>query len=117
MWWLLIPIIVILISVLQLSRRKSKRSVPGLKKRDKTKGNLEDLAEAGSFPNFLKQLHTKFGPIASYWHGETFTVSLSEPKHFKHVEKMFDRHPSLFEVGILLFVSIVYYDSDSTLCC
>jgi len=82
--------------------RKSKRSVPGLKKRDKTKGNLEDLAEAGSFPNFLKQLHTKFGPIASYWHGETFTVSLSEPKHFKHVEKMFDRHPSLFEFAVPL---------------
>jgi len=96
MWWLLVPIIIILISILQFSG-KSKRKVPGLQKRDKSLGNLEDLADAGSFPNFLKNLHTKFGPIASFWYGETYTVSLSDPKHFKHVEKMFDRHPSLFE--------------------
>ena len=52
-----------------------------------------------SFLNFLKRLHSKFGPIASYWQGDVFTVSIGDPKYFKDIEKMFDRHPALFKVS------------------
>ena len=70
-----------------------------MSKRDKITGNLLDIAEAGGFLNFLKKLHTKYGPIASYWQGNVFTVSIGDPKYFKDIEKMFDRHPALFKVS------------------
>ena len=79
--------------------RSSKRRVPGLSKRDKITGNLTDIAEAGGFLSFLKMLHARFGPVASYWQGDVLTVSIADPKYFKDTEKMFDRHPALFKVS------------------
>ena len=70
-----------------------------MSKRDKISGNLSDIAEAGGFLNFLKRLHSEFGPIASYWQGDVFTVSIADPKYFKDIEKTFDRHPALFKVS------------------
>ena len=78
------------------------RPVPGLQKTDSILGNLPDLFKAGSLPKFLHQLHARFGPIASYWHKDVFTVSLADPKYFKITEKMFDRHPALFEWSLPL---------------
>ena len=78
------------------------RPVPGLQKTDPILGNLPDLFKAGSLPKFLNQLHARFGPIASYWHKDVFTVSLADPKYFKITEKMFDRHPALFEFALPL---------------
>ena len=78
------------------------KQVPGLQKTDPVLGNLPDMFKAGSLPNFLHQLHARFGPIASYWHNDVFTVSLADPKYFKITEKMFDRHSALFEFALPL---------------
>jgi cytochrome P450 family 20 subfamily A len=53
---------------------------------------------AGDLPSFLTALHTKHGPIAAFWFGEIYTVSLAAPKLFKPTERMFDRHPALFQL-------------------
>ena len=91
---------VFILTLLIFSKKKHERRIPGLKRSDKVYGNIADIASAGSFPTFLKQLHDKYGPIASYWHMDVYTVSISDYKYFKHTEKMFDRHPSLFQVII-----------------
>ena len=46
---------------------------------------------------FLRNLHARFGPIASFWYKDVYTVSLADSKYFKKTEKMFDRHKALFE--------------------
>ena len=96
---LILTLLFLMLLPVYIFTRASKRSVPGLSKRDNITGNLPDIAEAGGLLNFLKRLHTKFGPIASYWQGDIFTVSIADPKYFKYTEKIFDRHPALFEVS------------------
>ena len=96
---LILTLLFLMLLPVYIFTRSSKRRVPGLSKRDKITGNLPDIAEAGGFLNFLKRLHSKFGPIASYWQGDVFTVSIGDPKYFKDIEKMFDRHPALFKVS------------------
>ena len=51
----------------QKSRQIS--TIPGLDPSDDIKGNLDDISAAGSFHEFLVNLHEKFGPIASFWFG------------------------------------------------
>ena len=96
---LIITLLLLILLPVYIFTRSSKRRVPGLSKRDNITGNLPDIAEAGGLLNFLKRLHTKFGPIASYWQGDVFTVSIADTKYFKYTEKIFDRHPALFEVS------------------
>ena len=96
---LILTLLFVMLLPVYIFTRSSKRRVPGLSKRDNITGNLPDIAEAGGLLNFLKRLHTKFGPIASYWQGDVFTVSIANPKYFKYTEKIFDRHPALFEVS------------------
>jgi len=90
-------LLIILAVTAYIFTKKSPKNVPGLKKRDKVLGNLADIAEAGSLPAFLKKLHEKYGPIASFWYNETLTVSLAHQKYFRQLEKNFDRHPALFK--------------------
>ena len=101
---LVITLLLLILLPVFIFTRSSKRRVPGLSKRDKITGNLTDIAEAGGFLSFLKILHTRFGPIASYWQGDVLTVSIANPKHFKETEKMFDRHPALFKVSVGIFL-------------
>ena len=96
---LVLTILLLLLLPVFIFTRSSKRKIPGLTKRDKDTGNLSDITEAGGFVNFLKRLHARFGPIASYWQGDVFTVSIADPKYFKETEGMFDRHPALFKVS------------------
>ena len=95
---LVLTLLLLILLQLLFFTRSSKRMVPGLSKRDKITGNLTDIAEAGGFLSFLKLLHNRFGPIASYWQGDVLTVSIANQKYFKETEKMFDRHPALFKV-------------------
>ena len=46
-------------------------------------GNLPDITSAGSIYHFLMGLHKKFGPIASFWWGKTYTVSIASPELFE----------------------------------
>ena len=100
MWLLYVVILFLPICLFfqKYSRHKKvgKPQVPGLSKTNKL-GNLEDIAKAGSMVKFLKNLHARFGPIASYWHKDVFTISLGDIKYVKVTEKMFDRHRALFE--------------------
>ena len=96
---LILTLLFLMLLPVYIFTRASKRRVPGLSKRDNITGNLPDIAEAGGLLNFLKRLHSKFGPIASYWQGDVFTVSIADAKYFKYTEKIFDRHPALFEVS------------------
>ena len=102
--FLIIILSLLILLPVYIFTRSSNRRVPGLTKRDQITGNLLDIAEAGGFLNFLKKLHTKYGPIASYWQGNVFTVSIGDPKYFKDIEKMFDRHPALFKVSWASYV-------------
>ncbi|XP_006818256.1 cytochrome P450 20A1-like, partial [Saccoglossus kowalevskii] len=60
-------------------------------------GNMPDITAAGSFHEFLVKLHTKYGPVATFWHGKTHVVSLASAKAFKDTNKLFDRPAVLFE--------------------
>ena len=46
-------------------------------------GNLPDISSAGSIYHFLMDLHKQFGPIASFWWGKTYTVSIASPELFE----------------------------------
>lgn len=71
-------------------------TVPGLSCKDPIKGNLAEIAKAASFPEFLQELHSQFGPIASFWYGPTLTISLASANQFKKTLPIFDRHPEMF---------------------
>ncbi|XP_070558923.1 cytochrome P450 20A1-like [Ptychodera flava] len=73
--------------------------VPGMKRRHQEDGNLQDITEAGGFPQFLFTLHEKYGPIASFWYGRHYYVSLGSPEAWKHTIKLFDRPNILYEFG------------------
>lgn len=75
---------------------KALTTIPGMDPSDADKGNIEDIAKAGSFPKFLQELHSQFGPIASFWYGPTLTISLASADQFKKTAPIFDRHPEMF---------------------
>ncbi|XP_052805884.1 cytochrome P450 20A1-like [Mya arenaria] len=70
---------------------KSPSTVPGLDPVNKEDGNLGDIARAGSLHEFLMQLHEDYGPVASFWWGPTYTVSICEEDLFKQHTNVFDR--------------------------
>ena len=55
------------------------------------KGNLADISEAGSLHEFLTGLHKQFGPIASFWWGKMYTVSIASADLFEEVAHVFHR--------------------------
>ena len=54
-------------------------------------GNLGDISKAGSFHEFLVDLHKEFGPIASFWWGRKYTVSIASAELFEEITLVFDR--------------------------
>ncbi|XP_070563283.1 cytochrome P450 20A1-like [Ptychodera flava] len=68
-----------------------------MKKRHPEEGNLQDIAEAGGFADFLFKLHAKYGHVASFWYGKRYYVSLASPEAWKDHIKVFDRPVELFE--------------------
>lgn len=58
---------------------------------------MGDISEAGSLHEFLLGLHKQFGPIASFWWGKRYTVSIASAELFEEIEHVFDRPPELFE--------------------
>ena len=54
-------------------------------------GNLGDISKAGSFHVFLVDLHKEFGPIASFWWGRKYTVSIASAELFEEITHVFDR--------------------------
>ena len=58
-------------------------------------GNLTDIKKAGSFHEFLVNLHRKYGPVVSFWWGKQLVVTLGSPKVFKEVQTLFNRTGSI----------------------
>ena len=54
-------------------------------------GNFPDIGAAGGLHEFLTDLHKDYGPIASFWFGTKFTVSIASPELFKEHRGPFDR--------------------------
>ena len=71
--------------------------MPGLDSTDERNGNLDDISQAGSFHEFLQDLHETHGPIASFWYKTQYCISVSTPSGFKAVQRLFDRPPLIFE--------------------
>ena len=102
---ILATILLLLIAWKFIPQRKTEKKIPGLSRKDKVLGNLTDIAKAGNMQAFLRELHQQHGPLASFWYGDVFTVSLADTKYFKITEKMFDRHPALFKVKLIFWNS------------
>ena len=54
-------------------------------------GNLADIQKMGSFHDFLIELHSEFGPIASFYYGQKYCISLGSAETLRQVENCFDR--------------------------
>ena len=59
-----------------------------------SKGNFEDIQDAGSLHEFLLYLHEEYGPLVSFWWGQQLVVSFGSPEMFNEVKTVFDR-PSM----------------------
>ena len=49
------------------------------------------MGKAGSLHEYVTLLHEKYGPIAGFWWGKTYVVSLAAPEYWKEVRHIFDR--------------------------
>ena len=53
---------------------------------------------AGSMHQFLLTLHAKYGPVASFWYGPHYCISIGNADIMKQVKHLFDRPAALFEM-------------------
>ena len=51
----------------------------------------------GSFHDFLVELHSEFGPVASFYYGQKYCVSLGSAETLRQVENCFDRPLFMYE--------------------
>ena len=63
-----------------------------------SKGNLEDMQDAGSLHEFLINLHEEYGSLVSFWWGTQLVVSLASPEAFEEVKALFDRPSISFDL-------------------
>ena len=54
-------------------------------------GNFGDIAKAGSLHQFLLGLHKQFGPIASFWWGKIYVVSIASWDLFEEHQYLHDK--------------------------
>ena len=47
---------------------------------------------------FLMKLHDKYGPVASFWYGTEYCISIGSAEVMKQVKHLFDRPAKLFEL-------------------
>ena len=52
---------------------------------------MKEVAAFGSLHEFLADLHKKFGPIASFWKGNEFVISIASAEIFKEAWNMNER--------------------------
>ncbi|KAL4222448.1 hypothetical protein ACF0H5_018487 [Mactra antiquata] len=77
---------------------KNPSTIPGLDPVSKEDGNLGDIGKHGSLHAFLLDLHRQYGPIASFWWGPKYVVSIASDTLFKEHHSVFDRPPYLYEL-------------------
>lgn len=89
-------------------------TVPGLAPCSSEDGNLPDISDAGSLPEFLMELHTDFGPVASFWLGRQFVVSTASVDTFRAQMGCFDRPIVLYkQFEKLIGVNSIQYANGS----
>ena len=71
-------------------------------------GNLGDISKAGSLHEFLMDLHKLYGPIASFWWGKMYTISIASAELFEAQEHLFNRHRKLMVIVLTISRSINY---------
>ncbi|XP_077978629.1 cytochrome P450 20A1-like isoform X2 [Glandiceps talaboti] len=71
-------------------------TIPGRDPSDLKEGNLPDISAAGSFHEFLVDLHAEFGNIASFYYGSQLCVSLASVDLWKQHQNVFDKPGDLF---------------------
>ncbi|XP_077997302.1 kinesin-like protein KIF11 [Glandiceps talaboti] len=72
-------------------QRKALAKIPGMTKSDPEAGNMPDVTAAGSMHEFLKILHSKYGPVATFWFGNRQYVSLGSPEALEDDITAYDR--------------------------
>lgn len=100
-------------SITQKSKRPS--TVPGLKPVTEETGNLDNIAKDGSLHEFLLNLHKQFGPIASFWWGPHYVVSIASAELFKEQIHVSDRPVILYKPYEPLFgrKSLTYVNGEA----
>uniref|UniRef100_T1JHA2 Cytochrome P450 n=1 Tax=Strigamia maritima TaxID=126957 RepID=T1JHA2_STRMM len=73
------------------------KRIPGLQASHPEEGNIGDIREANTMSLFLRKLHKRFGPIASFWEGRQFCVSVASPEYLTPQRHLFDLPDSINE--------------------
>lgn len=63
-------------------------------------GNFQEIQDAGGLAYFLEKLHKQFGPVASFWYGKEFHISVGGSRALKDVTPLFNRPLELFKMVI-----------------
>ena len=74
----------------------AKKIIPGLAPSDPQKGNLGDMAQAGSFHDFLCKNHARFGPLFTFWWADKQVCAIGHPEYFKCIQTLHTR-PYIFK--------------------
>jgi len=77
---------------------KNPTTVPSLEPREPKTGNFADIQDAGGLELFLDKLHSDLGPLAGFWYGETYMISVGKGSLLKPLSHLFDRPSQLFEM-------------------
>ncbi|RWR99785.1 cytochrome P450 20A1-like protein, partial [Dinothrombium tinctorium] len=76
---------------------KKVTSIPGEDPADPREGNLLDIIKCRGFGNFLTQLHSKYGEVASFWlFGPSLAISIASPKTIARLSHLFDKPNELY---------------------
>lgn len=71
-------------------------TIPGLDPSDAKEGNISDILQAGSLPQFLETLHKRYGEISSFWMGTNLIASIASTELFEQQKHVFDKPADLF---------------------
>ena len=91
---------------------QQENSVPGLGKTDPYLGNILDIARSGSLTKFINQLHEEFGPIASYWNKDVFTVSFDSKYCQEKLPRNLSKRLSDIELPLDPHTSMTYHTGE-----
>jgi len=91
-------LLTILLIYLFKGSSKNPTTVPSLEPRDPKTGNFTDIQDAGGLELFLDKLHAELGPLAGFWYGDTYMISVGRGSLLKPLAHLFDRPHHLFEM-------------------
>jgi len=77
-------------------------SIPGLRPADQVWGNLPNIADAGGLPQFLQNLHSDYGSLASFWLGDFLAISVGSHNLFKLVDKSCSKKGLIYQTIVPL---------------